>query len=440
MRKESLVRGGAILLVAVLVGCGEGPEVEALHPRRGIIEEAFEEPGRTRLENSYPVSMPVNGRIARIELEAGDRVEAGQSLVEIDRVPFEQDLAEARAAVAELEAQVEVEKDVRLESTAKIGAEATISAALEALNAMDSQIDAEQARADRTQKELRRIEELARERTVPESELDDARLAAETAVIELRKQEFYRSALKFTIVAIRLGPKSIEQWLARKDLTVAVTAQQLLQARARLVRAEHQNQLARVISPIDGTVLERYERGDSVLSAGQALLLLGNLNQMEVIVDTLTRYALRLQPGTAVELESAPLRIEGRVKRVEPAGFTKLSSLGVEQQRVNVIVSMGERPANLGVGYRLRAHFITSRKEDALIVPRYSVLQAPDQTYYVFKIGEGKLVRQPVRLGLQGDLALEIAEGLEAEDEIVARPDATMAEGESVSVARSDER
>ena len=243
-----------------------------------------------------------------------------------------------------------------------------------------------------------------------------------------------RSALRIIATAIDLGPEYVEQWLRRKRLQRQVIMEQLDQARARLARARHDLALAGIRSPIAGVVLERYQQGADTLAAGEPLLLLGNLDELEVVVDVLTQDALRLTPGAAVRLEPAAQRepIAGKVERIEPAGFTKLSSLGVEQQRVNVIVALQGRPVNLGVGYRLQARFYTDTADNALIVPRFSVLQAPDQSYYVFKVEDGRLLRQSVELGLRNDLQIEIRSGLSENDIIVATPDTTLEEFQNV--------
>jgi len=395
-------------------------EVEVTRPQRGEIRDAFREPARTRLARTYPITMPVAGRIERIELEPGAQVKEGETLVPFDRVPFEQGLEEARAAVAELKASLEVKRDNRIENTGLIQSRSTVDAAAEAVKAADAQVEAEQARADRAAKELQRMEALAARRAIAESILDDARLAAETSLIALREKEFNRAAIKAMFVVTDLMPKLIEQYIGRKGLEENVMRHQLTQAEARLAQAEHDLKLAQVLSPIDGVVLDRYEQGSRSLPAGQPLLLLGNLDELEVIADVLTEDALRLAPGSEVSLEPAaglgPL--EGKVKRIEPQGFTKLSSLGVEQQRVNVIVGFDEKPEKLGVGYRLQATFLTRSKPDALILPRFTVMQSPDGEYYVFTVVAGRLKKQPVTLGLKGDMELEITEGLtEAEVE-----------------------
>jgi len=434
------IRSGMWLaaLTILLAGCGRGAKVGVTKPRIGEIQESFTEPARTRLANKYPITMPVSGRIARIDLEPGDEVKAGTTLVEFDRLPLERAVAEGRAAVAELLARIAVQDDEKVEEIALTGAKSDAEAAAEALKVAIAQIAAGKARLERAQKELARMEKLAKTQTVSQSALDDARLNAETFQSEVRQYESLRDQAKAKLAAAGLGPSSIERQLERKRLGREVLVHQLEQARARLARAEHDLRLADIRSPIDGVVLEKYQEGDSALIAGQPLLLLGNMAELEVIADVLTQDALSLQPGSPVVLEAAAGRepIPGKVDRIEPAGFTKLSSLGVEQQRVNVIVSFAGSHENLGVGYRLQARFITGSKSDALIVPRFSVMQAPDRSFYVFKVVGGKLVRQPVTIGLRGDLDMEVANGLAETDVIVAVPDTKMKEGMKVKIKK----
>ena len=425
-----------LLPLAVVLGCGKRAEIEAISARRGAIRESFVEPARTRLARTYPVTMPVDGRVARIELEPGDKVTKGQRLAEIDLVPFEQAVAEAEAAVKELVAEIEVKEDNRLEKTAAEDAEAAVKAAQEALKAADEEVAAEKARADRAAKDLARNKALFAEKVIAEDQLDDAKLAAETSLIEFRKQQFYRAALKAMVVAVNLYPRAVNQWIAKKGLEKSAIVHRCEQAKARLALAKHRLRLADARSPIDGIVLKRLEQGDRPIGAGQQLLLLGNLDELEVEADVLTQDVLRLRLGSEVGLEPASgiAPIAGKVKRIEPAGFTKLSSLGVEQQRVKVIAAFAGKHDNLGVGYRLHARFLTGAKTDALIVPRFSVLQAPDRSFYVFKVVDGTLVRQAVVIGLRSDLELEVTDGLAESDLIVARPDATMKDGGKVKV------
>jgi len=423
-----------LILAALLTACSPGQELTTIAPRQGEIREFFQEPARTRLAHEYPIAMPLDGRIGRIELEPGKEVKKGQPLVSFDRLPLEQTAREARAAVAELEQQLVLNAYDEIENSMRVELQATVEAARDVLRATDAQVAANAARARRAGKEHTRIATLARQGSASQGQLDDAALSAETAEIDLHEQEMLRAAFNTLFTAIKLGPEYIDEWLGRKRIEREVVQQQLTQARARLARAEHHLALTEILSPIDGKVLERFEQGGGPLPAGRPLLRLGDPQELEVVAEVLTEDALRLDEGAAVHLTAAGLGepLDGTVKRVEPAGFTKLSSLGVEQQRVKVIVTPDKRPPGLGVAYRLQARFFTGVKPDALIVPRFSVLQGVDGGHYVFKVVDRKLVRQEVKVGLRNDLDFEILEGLGPDDRIVAAPDTEMREGDSV--------
>jgi HlyD family secretion protein len=238
----------------ITVSCSDRIDVKSTSPRRGEIREFFDEPARTRLQNTYLISMPVNGRINRIVLEPGDPVRKGMELVEVDRRPLELALSEARAAVEAAEAEMTVKADNKLEMTALLEAKAAVEAANEALNAV---------------KGLKRSEALVRENVLSEEQLDDSRLDADTALIELRRQEFYRAAINAVVVAVKLGPQSIEKYLEHKLLQQDILVHRLEQAQAQLAGSEYELGLARVTAPVDGVVLERYERGRSY-TAGRA--------------------------------------------------------------------------------------------------------------------------------------------------------------------------
>ncbi|MFH0965558.1 MAG: HlyD family efflux transporter periplasmic adaptor subunit [Planctomycetota bacterium] len=423
-----------VAALAALAGCGRGAEVRTVTARRGEIRETFTELARTRLARTFVVRMPIDGRIARFKLSPGDRVQAGDELVAFDREPLERALEEAQRAAQELEAQITLKEDNRLESIAMEEANAAVAAAEEALKASDAQVEAEAARHEHAHKEQERSTVLYQAGKVSQSEQEEKALTAETALIELRQQEFVRAALRALIVAVKLYPKAVAEYVKRKTLERQVIVEQLFQARARLAGAEYQLRLAEVRAPISGVVLEKLEQGDGPVAAGTPLVVLGDLSELEAESEVLTQDAMLLAPGSKVELRAGrgDGRIGGTVKRIEPAGFTKLSSLGVEQQRVRVIIAPADGQGGLGVGYHLEATFITRSKQDALIVPRYSVLQSEDGTYYVLRVVDGRLARQPVELGLKGDLELEVAEGLAERDVIVANPDTTMGEGERV--------
>lgn len=425
-----------LLFVVLLLGCENPREVEGIYPRTGTIFESFLEPARTQLSQTYPISMPVDGKIGRIPLKPGDIVLNGQILVPLDAVLYEQKVEEAQASVKELEASIRLNEYDEIEKTLEFEIHAMIQAFGEMLKASEAQVEAEKARSDRADNELTRIRKLFAEQKVSQSELEDVELQAETTLIELRRQEFYLAATKTMMTIVKLGPTYLQQWLTRKRLEREVLLEQRAQAKARLARAQYEFSLAKITSPIDGIVLEKYEEGAHTFPTGHALLLLGKLDDLEIVAEVLTQDALKLAIGAEVQIEIATEEkpFLAIVTRIEPAGFTKLSSLGVEQQRVKVLLKLKDFPKNLGVGYRLQARFITKFKQETLIVPRYSVLQEANQEFYVFKIQDNKLFRQPVKVGLRSDLEIEIIEGISPKDLLLKTVDATIKSEESVKI------
>ena len=422
------------LALVFLVACG-GTEVETVRPHRRAITESFSEPTKTRLRHTYPITMHVTARVGRIDLEPGDRIAKGQELAPVDLTPLELDVERTSAAVSALNARIAVKNDNRLENSALEELTATVRAVGEAVKAASSRVDAEQASYEHAQRNLERIEELAKAHTVAADRLDDARLQAATSLTSLREQQFTHAASRAMLAAVSVGPRAVGEYIARKTLERRTLEEQRAEAVAQLEQARHQLKIARVTSPVDGIVLERYERGDTLLEAGRRLLLVGNLDELEAEAEVLSENALQLKAGAKVEYESSSrvVRLSGSVRRIEPYGFTKLSSLGVEQQRVKVQSSIDNPPENLGVGYRLHARYTTGSRSDALVVPRRTVLQRPDGAFYVLVVAKGRLEERTVEIGLRNDLDLEIAKGLSEDDEVVARPGTRLEAGMKVS-------
>jgi HlyD family secretion protein len=432
----SLIALAAVALVGwAIVRSSRPAPIEVVRPERGTIRESFREAARTRLAQTWKISTQVAGRVGRIDLEPGDSVARGQTLAEFDPTPFETAVAQARADVAELQARLDLNADTRLDRAALEEAEAVAEGAERTIEAGQARHEAAQARLEFAQKELERFAKLLADGVANPSDYDSAKLNADTALKDQGAALADLAAARSALAARRLAAQKAREAMARRELERKEIQALYDRAKARLKAAEHDLSLARVVSPIDGVVLERYDRGEKPMPLGADLLLLGDPKEIEVIADVLSEDALRLERGSEVELESTAgaLKLAGRVERIEPQGFTKLSSLGVEQQRVNVIVAIENPPPRLQVEYRLHARFFTGRKDDALLVPRFSVLQAPDRSYYVYVVEGGAIARRPVRLGLRGDLWIEIAEGLSESDRVVAKPDSSIEEGAAVA-------
>lgn len=420
-----------LLILGLLAGCGGSSQTPTVEVKRGRIEESFTEPARTRIEERWQVAMPVTADVFRIVPKPGDVVKKGELLLEIDRVPLQSAVDEAHAAVDRLRAELALRQDETVERAELDNARAAVEAVKSQLASAELSVAEWRLRADRLQKEDTRLRALLSGSAAAERELDDARLNAEASALTWQQAKAEVERLGAMSRSAEASVATIAARIERKALEAEVIRGQLRQAEAALLRAEHNFAISQVRSPIDGLILERYEIGGGPIMAGSRLFLIGSLEAMEVEADVLTQDAYLLKVGAVVEYSAASgtPALRGRVTRIEPAGFTKFSSLGVEQQRVLVISSLDERPAALGLGFRVLARYSKGAKDDALIIPRSAVLQDPDGTRYVFKVAGGRAVRVTIELGLRSDFEIEVVKGLAAGDVVVLAPDSTIQAG-----------
>ena len=422
------------LAVFLLAGCAPPPEMRVVSPHRGEIVESFAEKAETRLSQEYPVQVPVSGHIGRVTLKPGDVVRRGQVLAQFDRFDQRSALLQARAHVHEAEQDLALLDDVGVERQAAAEASAQLGALRQRQGALQAQLREAEARWQQARIDVKRWQGMVQKDLMPQRDFDQVQLSERTALEQVRRlrQELLAQAQDQAAAGSRLARLREEE--SRRLAQAPVLQQRVLQAQQEEARAEHALGRAEIRSPIDGVVLKRYEEGPRDLTAWSPLLLLGNLRDLEVVCQVLTADAVRVSKGTAVSLEASGKVWKGRVRRVEPAGFTKLSSLGIEQQRVNVVI--GLTGAGLGVGYQLQARFLVRSRSGALLIDRFSALQAADGSKLVWKVVGDRLHSQPIEVGLVSETQLEVVKGLSESDHIVAVPDATLVEGMKVQVAR----
>ena len=378
---KRLVRIGLVVLVlgAILVWAFRPAPVPAdfATVSRGPLEVTVDEEGQTRVRDRYVVSAPVPGRMERIELEPGDPVVARKTVLAQFR-PVDPQLLDVRTR-AELEGRVKA-------------AETTIGG----------------ARAER--------DRIATELTFARSELKRTEGLVKGGALAARDLE----AAEQTV-------KAQERALQSAEFAVRTAQYQLETARAGLL----QTQAGRVatiplLSPVSGVILRRLQQSEAVVPIGQPLLEVGDLADMEIVSDLLSSAAVRVQPGQAARIEQwgGDRPLNGRVRRVEPSGFTKVSALGVEEQRVNVLIDF-EDPRDLwkaiGDGYRVEVRIIVWSKPDVLKVPSSSLFR--DETQWaVYKVADGRALRTSVEIGQRSGLEAEVLSGLQPGDQIVVYP------------------
>jgi HlyD family secretion protein len=383
-----------ILATALVVATGiaygflsRAVPVDVAEVKRAPLTVTVEEEGKTRVAERYHVSAPVAGYVRRIDLDAGDAVVLGQVL-----------------------AVIEPARSVALDPRTRAQAQAQANAAAAALAAAQQNAAAAAAAAQLAQQERMRAESLRRSNFVSAQALDAARTA------ETR-----------TLAAAAAAQHAVR--VARFDLE---TARAALASTARLAAGGAAETLT-VRSPVAARVLKLMHESEGAVAAGQPLLEIGDPASLEVEVEVLSTHAVKIAPGSKVILDrwGGAQAVEGRVRVVEPSGYTKVSALGVEEQRVRVIVdftSPREAWARLGDGYRVEARFVLWEGRDVLQLPT-SALFRQGEGWAAFVV-DGRRVRlKPVELGQRAGLATQVLSGLRAGDRVVAHPDETIRDG-----------
>jgi HlyD family secretion protein len=388
-------------IIAALVGLGVvALIVWALWPQpvpvdmaaitRGPLEVTVEDEGITRIREVYTVSAPIGGKMLRSPREVGDKVAANKTLV------------------AEIEPTAPTFLDVRSQRVN----EAAVQAAQAAVDLAQAQIKQAKSQLEFARNDLGRAERLAVSKTISDRALEKAKLDVDSA----------------------------ESAVASAVATLEVRRRELESAKAHLIQPGEVNASERtascciaVRSPIDGVVLKIVAESEQVVQPGAPLVDIGDPGDLEIAVDFLSRDAVRIKPGQTARIESwgGDKMLAARVKRIEPNGFTKVSALGIEEQRVKVILDFTGAPAEwrqLGHGYRVIARVVVWHSDDVLKVPLGALFREGDN-WAVFVVADGRAHRRLVKIAERNLHAAHVVDGLKVGDQVVLHPSDSVHDG-----------
>ena len=366
-------------------------EVEVAEVSRGRLVVTVNEDGRTRVKDRYTVSAPVTGNLTRVTLDPGDTIEEGQVLLRL--VPLPPPL---------------------LDSRSRAEAKARVDGAMAARRQAQAAVNRARFQRDFAKQESERALAVVQQGGLARSDADRAVSTYRSSEEELRSAEF--------------GAR-----VAEHELTLAQSALMRLSGKG---KGEGEDEELDIISPVAGQVLKIYQESEGVVQGGTPILEVGNPAALEVVVDVLSQDATRIPTGASTTIErwggKNPLR--GHVRVVEPSAFTKLSALGVEEQRVNVIIDMDEdreRWSSLGDGYRVEARITVWEGNNVLKVPASAVFRS-DETWAAFVVEDGAAVIRRVELGETNGLETEVLSGLDEGELVIAYPSDSVRDGVSV--------
>ena len=380
-----------VIILAIVYGfMPRAVLVETATVKRGQMRVVIEEEGKTRVVNRYIVSAPVSGYALRSGFDVGDQVNKGQAISELEPL---------RPAV--------------LDPRSRAEAEARVAAAKASINAAMENAEAARAADELAKKELDRIRKLYNEDLVSREQMDEAETGARSA----------DAALKSALFAVEVS---------RYEMEAAMTA--LKYSAARLEGDAEETVVIK--SPVNGRILKIHRESEGVVSEGQPLIEIGDPALLEVEVDVLSEDAVRIEPAMTVYFNrwggDEPLK--GKVRTVEPFGFTKVSALGVEEQRVLVIsdiVSPREKWERLGDGYRVEAGFVLWQDDNVLQVPSSSLFRYEDE-WAVFVMTNRKAKLRKIKIGHESGLVAEVFSGVNEDETVITHPDSSIEDGTTV--------
>lgn len=433
---KALVIAGAIVVVALyMLFAPRGVPVQSAQVTEGRVSAYVEETAITALPHIHKLSMPLDGRIMPITLLPGTPVKAGEIVAKLDVADLETVIAENTALMKMADASIALNKYNEIEETAIKESEGWISTMADTVAAALKKAKASKARNDFAQWNLQSAEKM--KQAISEKELNLSRAAAAEAQMEHEADMLIYNATKTIQSIFTLAPVYINQYLTRKTLDRDILLAQREAAKARLEKARRDLKRAVIASPIDGIVLKRHHQNETMLNAGALLIEIGNPALLEISSDILSRDAMNIRVGNRVDIYGGALgttEISGVVTGIEPRAFTKISSLGVEEQRVKVTIAFASesRQAELGVSYRLYVRIHTAEYPKALKIPRTALFRGSGGEWQVFRIVNGRCRLTSVETGLKNDREVQIIKGLEATDEVIMAPPASLKDGIAV--------
>jgi HlyD family secretion protein len=382
------VIGAAVAAGVVWSFLPEPIPVDLATVTQGPLKVIVEDEGRTRTRDIYVVSAPVAGRLSRVTLRAGDPVEAGQTVV----------------------AQFQPTAPAFLDARARAQAQAAVSAAQAARNASAASVREAQAQVEHAARELRRIEGLGQRGLVAQTQVEEARLLHRTATANLDAARAAQSVRDYELQNAR---SLVADYPSRDD--------------------DEFGPVVALRAPVSGRVLRIRQQSETVVPPGTPILELGDPSRLEVAADLLSTDAVKIGEGaSAVITEWGGERdLMARVRRIEPSGFTKISALGVEEQRVTVIldvVSPRTEWERLGDGFRVNAAITVWEKDNAVRIPQAALFR-DGSDWAAFVVRDGRAVVTRLQIGRSNDRDAELLGGLAAGTRVVIHPSDRVRDG-----------
>lgn len=447
--RRSLYVLGGLGILTILIWAFRPPPiaVDVATVKRGDVKVTVDEEGETRIRKRYMVSAPVGGRLRRINLDEGDRVTEGEVIAQIDPLPLNSEIQAAQARLRQWQAEQAGVATQRPKPEAIAQAEARIRAAIAKQQETETRVARARADLAQAQRESRRQQQLYADGVISRQAKERAELEA---IVKQRALEAEQKAAESAIAEVKAAQEALAILRAERqdpDYLLDVYDARIAAVEAELAKLTDDAQRTNITSPIDGYVLRVNLESAKYVEAGTELLELGNPQDLEIVVDLLSSDAVKVKPGATMLIEhwGGESTLEAKVRYIEPSAFTKVSALGVEEQRVNVIADFVDNPRALGDRYRLETRTVVWSQEDVLVIPLSALFRCEpsnsrvlSNTWCTFVVKGDRAEKRQIEVSQRSNFEAVVERGLQVEEQVILHPTEQIEAGTRIKILRSN--
>ena len=440
--KLAYILGGLGILGILFLAFRPSPIiVDMAEVKRGDVEVTVDEEGETRIRKRYIVSAPVEGRLARINLDEGDRVVKGQIIAQIDPFPLESDIQEAQARLRQWQAEKAGVETQRPKPEAIFQAEARIRAAVARQRQALARVEQAKAQLEQAIRDRQRNTFLHGEGALSRQAKERAELEEITKIRALEAEQKVAESALAEVNAAKEALSILRAEQQDPDYLLDVYDARIASVKAELAKLADDASRTNITSPIDGYVLRVFLESAKYVEAGAQLLELGNPQDLEIVVDLLSSDAVKVKPGAIMFLEhwGGESSLKAKVRYIEPSGFTKVSALGVEEQRVNIIADFLEPEIYLGDRYRVETRTVVWSQENVLVIPLSALFRCESgnnrhlsNTWCTFVVENNKAQKRQLKVSQRSNFEAVIQEGLQEKEIVILHPNEQIQSGTTV--------
>ncbi|MGC8713441.1 MAG: efflux RND transporter periplasmic adaptor subunit [Leptodesmis sp.] len=403
--------------------------------QRGTLQVTVDAEGKTRVRDRFVIAAGTAGHLDRITLNEGDPVKPGMVVARIDPLPLNASIQQALGRLSEWKAQRAGVATQRPKAETLQQAETQIQAAQARQQQAEARVAEARAALQQAQRDRQRAQDLFSAGAISRQARESAELNETTKARDLDAAILAANAEASAVDVARAQLAVLQKQQTDPDYLLRVYEARIASTEAELAQLRDEANRTDVRSPVAGRVLRVLQKSAQFVSNGTPLLEIGDASQLELVIDVLSNDALKIRPGDRILIDvgrdTPP--VQAKVRRVEPSAFTKVSALGVEEQRVNVIGDFVNPTPEFGDAYRVAARIIVWEGKNVLKAPLSALFRCQQTAWCTFVVINGRAQQRPVQIGQCSDFEAEIRQGLQPGDTVILHPTEQIKNGDRVT-------